>query len=251
MQAKWLNNLGQFTKQNSPTILSAIAVGGVIATAVLAVRATPKAVKRIQALGDGGELEVKKTEIVKETWPLYIPAGLSGMATIACIIGANQIGIRRNAALLAAYTLVDSTFREYKDKVVEQIGKEKEARVGDAIMEDRIRQDPNAKEVIIIAGKDQLCYESLTGRYFRGDIEDIRRAENEINRKIVTSDMYASQNDFYDEIGLPHVDIGDELGWSIDNPIRVIFSSHLNECTGEPALAVRYEKPPRRGYAEL
>jgi uncharacterized protein DUF6353 len=251
MQAKWLNNLGQFTKQNSPTILSAIAVGGVIATAVLAVRATPKAVKRIQELGDDGELEVKKTEAVKATWTLYIPAGLSGMATIACIIGANQIGIRRNAALLAAYTLVDSTFREYKDKVVEQIGKEKEARVGDAIMEDRISKDPNAKEVIIIAGKDQLCYESLTGRYFRGDIEDIRRAENEINRKIVTSDMYASQNDFYDEIGLPHVGIGDELGWSIDNPIKVIFSSHLNECTGEPALAIRYEKPPRRGYAEL
>ena len=57
----------------------------------------------------------------KACWRCYIPAGAVGIATIACIVGANAIGMRRNAALLAAYTLVDTSFREYKGKVVEHI----------------------------------------------------------------------------------------------------------------------------------
>jgi Family of unknown function (DUF6353) len=251
MQAKWLNNVGQFTKQNSPTILSAVAVGGVVATAILAVRATPKAVRRIEQLEDHGELRVSRTEKVKETWTLYIPAGLSGLATVGCIIGANAIGTRRNAALLAAYTLVDSTFREYKDKVVEKLGEAREQHeIGDSIMQDRIDKNSPSSEVIIMAGGDQLCYDSLTGRYFKSDIETLRRAENEINRRIIAGDMYASQNEFYEQVKLPNVDIGDELGWNIDNPIKLIFSSHLNECSGEPALAVRYEKLPVRDFGK-
>src|SRR5450756_64940 len=107
---------------NSPTILSGMAVAGVVGTVVLAVKATPKATVSVseaeisknvwtEAQADAHTkgipvddyVPLTSKEIVQATWKLYLPAAISGTATIACIIGANQIGLRRNAALLGAY----------------------------------------------------------------------------------------------------------------------------------------------------
>jgi Family of unknown function (DUF6353) len=248
MKARWLRHLGQFTSQNSPVILSGIAVGGVIATAVLAVKATPKAMKSLEKLEGENPSTLEKAEKV---WKFYVPAGLSGAATIACIIGANTIGMKRNAALVAAYTLVDSTFREYKDHVIAEIGDQKERKIHDKIMTDRLENNPpDSTQVIVVSGGDQLCYDSLTGRYFKSDIEKIRRAENEINRRIL-NDMYAAQNEFYDLVGLPYTTIGDELGWNIDCMVDLRFTSHLREDTGEPCLAIGYNRLPIKDYGKV
>ena len=69
-----------------------------------------------------------------------------------------------------------------------------------------------------MTGKDTtLCYDAMFGRWFRSDVDTIIRAVNEINRKIVAGDMYASLNEFYDEVGLPPVEAGEYLGWNIDD----------------------------------
>ena len=137
MQPVWLKTISQFTKDNSPAILSGIAVAGVIGTAILAVRATPKAIKRLEEKKEEGNPAILKTEVLEATWPYFVPAALTGAATIACIIGATKIGAKRNAALLAAYTLVDQGFREYKDHVLEEIGEAKEQKIHDKVMTDR------------------------------------------------------------------------------------------------------------------
>ncbi len=253
MQAKWLENLGQFTKQNSPTILSGIAVMGVAATAVLAARAAVNADKRLHPEagmpGSGKPEPDGFFEQTKAVWTLYIPAGLSGLATIACIIGANQIGARRSAAMVAAYSLVDQSFREYKDKVVEQLGKAKEQKIGDAIMEDRIKQD-SEKQVVIIGTGDQPCFDAFTGRYFRSDMESIRRAENEINRRVL-SEYGVPLDDFYELLGLESTLAGQTLGWDPDHMLTCVFSTHLRTDTGEPCIAIRFERMPVKDFGKV
>ena len=252
--------IAQSLSSNSPMILSGLAVAGVIGTAILAVRATPKAVyekhKYAVDTTDRSENEDARTrtlthvEIVQATWKFYIPAAISGAATIGCIIGANQIGMRRNAALLGAYTLVDTAFREYKEEVLAQIGVTKERKVHDEIEKRHIDEHPvRDAQVIITGGGDQLCYDTLTGRYFKSDAETIRRAENEINRRVI-SDMYISQNEFYDLLGLGPTTVGDELGWNLDNLISLVFTSHLAQ-DGMPCLAVGYAKLPIKDYGKF
>lgn len=262
MQAQWLSSLSRFTKQNSPTILSGIAVGGVIATVILAVRATPKAVEAIaQARDDKALEEVRRheldndtvlsvPEIVKCSWKFYLPAALSGAATVACIVGANTLGARRYAALAGAYTLVDTTFREYKDKVVEQIGAVKAQKVTDAIQQAQLEENPPvASQVIITGGGEVLCRDSLTGRYFQSDIERIRKAQNDLNASVIR-DMYASQNDFYSLLGLDHVAVGDELGWNLENLMELTFTTLLAEGN-KPCLAIGYQRLPRKDYGKF
>jgi hypothetical protein len=257
---------------NSPAILSGIAVAGVIGTAALAVKATPKAglsigyaeITKNHPSAPYWDEETKKemfasaddyvsltiVEVVKATWKLYLPAGITGVATIACIIGANQIGTRRNAALLGAYTLVDTAFREYKDEVVKQIGAVKEQKVNDEVIKRHIDENPpKDTQIIITGGGDQLCYESLTGRYFKSDTETIRRCENDINASIF-KDLYASLNEFWGLLGLASTTLGDELGFNIEHPVQTVFTSVLAP-DGRACLALGYTSLPIKEYTKL
>ena len=255
----WLRQIGQSANKNSPTILSAAAVAGVAATAILTGKA---AIKAYRALGDAEASKYlvapetvppepfTKKEIVQITWKCFIPPASTGLATLACIIGANQIGLRRQAAMFGAYTLADTAFREYKDEVLEQLGVTKERKIQDEVAKKQIDANPvTSNEVIILAGGDQLCFESSTGRYFKSDIETIRQAENNINRSIVTN-MYASHNEFLEFLGLGPAALGEELGWNIDNPVECVFTSHIAD-DGRPCLAVGYKHLPRASYTDL
>lgn len=250
---QWMRFTGQKVSSNSPAILSGIAVAGVITTAILAIKVTPKADRILDAFAECEEFKTHqptKIQEAKQVWKLYIPAAITGAATIACIIGANQIGARRNAALLGAYTIADTAFREYKDEVVRQIGASKERKVNEEVQQRRIDENPvKDSQVIITGGGDQMCYDSLTGRYFRGDIEGLRRAENEVNRRVL-SDMYASHNEWYELVGLAPAVVGDELGWNIDNLLELVFTSHL-ASNGQPCLAVGYARLPRKDYGKF
>lgn len=251
--ANWLKIVSRTLKDNSPAILSGISVAGVIGTAVLAARCHVNA--RIELAdatinSDDENRDLTLKETVQATWKCYIPAAISGAATIACIVGANQIGARRNAALLGAYTIVDSAFREYKDKVIETIGEAKEKKVVEEIHQDRIDRNPTANtQVIITGGGDSLCYDTLTGRYFKSDIEAIRKAANDINAMVI-HDMYASQNEFYRLLGLGDVVVGDELGWNLDVLMELEFTSHLSDC-GQPCIAIGYAHLPIKDYGKF
>jgi hypothetical protein len=255
--SKWLGGIGRSLKNNSPAILSGIAVAGVVGTAVLAVKATPKAMEalaeeRIRTPHSDDEIieeskDLSPKQIIQVTWRCFLPAALSAAATIACVIGANSMGARRRVALAGAYTLVDQSFRDYKDKVLEQIGPQKAGKVEDEVAKERLQRQPVSNAQVILTGiGEQLCMDTITGRYFKCDIESIRKAQNTVNQNILQN-MYAPLNEFYDLLGLPSVTIGEELGWNIDNLLDIHFSSLLNEFD-QPCLVVGYTRLPRRDY---
>lgn len=246
MQAPWLNNLGRLVKDNSPVILSAAAVGGVIATAILAARAQERVIEEESKRGTAPDLKGK----IKDRWRPYLPPAASGAATIACIIAANRVEARRSAALLGAYTLVSTTLAEYKDAVIEEIGEVKDRKIREKVAEKQIAENPAGKSEVIITGLgEQLCYEPLSARYFRSDIERIRRAANDIDADVLQN-MYAPLNEFYKLVGLPDTELGEHLGWNIDHRIDVVFATHLSE-DGVPCLSVTHRQLPVYDYGKL
>jgi hypothetical protein len=236
-----------FITNNASTILSGAAVLGVVTTAVLAVRAVRPAQNMVlEARPDPGD-DVSRLDMARLTWKAWLPAAGTGIATIACVIGANQIGLRRNAALVGAYTIADTAFRQYKDEVLDQIGENKERKVRDAVAAKQIDEHPVKDSQVIITGAgDQLCYESLTGRYFQSNIETIRQATNDFNARII-SDMYASLNELHDLWGLGETIVGEQLGFNLDNLADLEFSSHL-ASDGRAALSVGYKNLPSASY---
>jgi len=236
-------------KKHSPEILTGIGIAGMITSTVMAVRATPKAIKLIEEEKDRQNIEkLKPLDIIKTTWTCYIPAAITGGLSVICLIGASSVNARRNAALATAYTLSESALKEYQEKVIETIGEKKEQTVRDAIAKDRIDKNPvSSREVIITEKGNTLCYDAISGRYFKSDIDKLKKAENELNRRMI-DEMYISLNEFYYEIGLNPISIGDDLGWNIDRGyIKLNFSSQLTD-DGTPCLVIDYQVAPRYEY---
>lgn len=237
---------------NAPKILTGIGIFGMFGTTVVAVNATPKALRLIE--DKKREMQVEKLppiEVAKVTWKCYIPAFLMCMTSTVCLIKANDINLRRNAAIATAYNLSSTALKEYQDKVRDTLGEKKERVIREEISKDQLEKDPvNHKEVIVTEKGNTLCYDGVFGRYFRSDIDEVKRAITRINRKIVTSvHGYASLNDFYDELGLEHVEIGNDLGWNIDDGEIDIDDPYVAPAAdGTPCLVIRYNVAPKRDF---
>ena len=229
-------------------------IAGMITTTVLAVKATPKAVLLLEERKN--DLEVEKltpVETVKTTWKCYAPAIISGAASIACLVGSNSVNARRNAALATAYKLSEAAFTEYRDSVVDVVGEKKEKAIRDKVSEKQIKENPVTKTEIIMTGKNKtLFFDPLSHRYFYSTIETIKRAENQLNKEIITDPFDAGRtvNDFYEEIGIPTTATGDNLGWNLRIGLIDIYTSAQKieegeEHEGEPCLVINFYNPPR------
>lgn len=204
---KLLNGSKLFVRKNASTILTCIGGAGVIATSVLAVRATPKALMLLKNAKEEKGESLTKMEVVKTAGPAYIPAALVGMSTIACIFGANALNQQRQAALISAYALLDNTYQQYKSKVADLYGEEADLRIREDMAKDRYAGDDQSNDDVI------LFYDEFSGRYFNATMADILKAEYEVNKKLSNFDEVCL-NEFYELVGLNKVDYGDYLGWS-------------------------------------
>jgi Family of unknown function (DUF6353) len=244
--------------QNSTVILTSVGVSGTIATAVLTGKATLKCShiltaesKILNANAHSMEevVDFTREEVVRMCWKEYIPAVGVGTVTVSCIILANRLDSRKATALAAAYGISEHAFQEYKEKVVEKLGSGKEQKVRDEVAQDKVARTPVTKEVIITDGGEVLCFDLMTGRYFKSTVENIKQAANTVNEYILNH-MYASLSQFYDELDIATVGFSDEVGWRSDGLVEIQFSTVLSPDQ-RPCVAVDFVNPPIADYATL
>lgn len=266
-----LKSMSKTLTKHSPEILTGVGIAGMITSTVLAVKATPKAVELLNERKE--ELNKKRfdeniendyslknhkeldklgfKETVKTTWKCYIPTAVMMSVSVACLIGASSVHLKRNAVLATAYQLSEAAATEYKNKVVETIGAKKEEAIRDSVNKDRIERNPvSSKEIIITEKGNTLCYDHMSGRYFKSDIDQIKKAVNEINSRM-NQRFYISLNELYDELGLEEIALGDELGWNSDDGlIDIHFSSQL-ASDGNPCLVLDFNKSPKYNFDKI
>lgn len=201
-----------FTNRNAPTILAIFGAAGVIATAVLAVQATPKAEELIFEAQEEKFEKLTKLEIVKAAWKPYIPTALMAGTAILCIFGCHTLHLKREAALLSALSLTEAALSEYKDEVKKELGEDRFRQLQEAIHEKHVAALPPGTNVIDTQSGDILFFESTSRRWFRASMDYVLQAEYHINRNFTLGKTIVL-NDWYDFLGLPHTTYGDILGW--------------------------------------
>lgn len=245
----------RFTVNNSPAILTGLAIAGTISTAILAGRASFKAadilaeeesvLERTHSDEDVERIYTLRYKF-DHVWKLYIPAAGAAALTVTAVVMSHRISSRRAAAMAAAFAISERAFEEYRVKIADQIGKKKERAVRDEIAQDHVRKNPINNATIIVTGNgDSLCYDDYTGRPFLSSVEKLRKAENDINHQII-HDHYASLTDLYEKIGLPQTGISDQLGWNLDHMLELEITGTISE-DGKPCLNVTYKVCPALG----
>lgn len=206
---KLFHNSQLYLNRNAGTILTCVGAAGVVLTAVTTVKATTKAIANLEeAKQEKGE-ELTTMEKARVVVPAYIPPVAVGMSAIVCIFGANMFNKKQQAALMSAYALLDTSFKDYKSKVGELYGEGVNKDIRTELAKDKYEE--SEVEGDLDDGK-QLLYDEYSKRYFRATNETVLRAEYEVN-KMLEEDCYVSLNDYYDLVGLDRVDYGDYVGW--------------------------------------
>ena len=232
-------------EKNAPTILTVAAGIGVVSTAALAIQATAESYFQFIVVDpERPQPEASVKNVVVACWKNYIPTLTAAALTIGCVVAANSIHLRREAALLAAYALADGNLKDYKSKIEALLGKKKSDDVRDKIAEDKISDNPPTN-VMLNSKTGVLCLDVLSGRYFRSSVEKINAAVNELNYELVNG-AWVDLNAFYGHLGLDGIALGGDIGWNSDNLLEVYFTSALYD--GEPILVLNYHTIPKADY---
>lgn len=202
---------------NSPALLTGLAVGGVILTAVLAAKATPKAIAAIEAEEEERHIKAAKKakkaeevlhenydevyeeefepitrkDIVKIGFKYFIPPILSAGLTIACIVGAQHINTVRQAAMAASYELLRNSYDNYRSHVRDAVDKKKYEEIEHNIHTDAVNDilekhpltDQEYAKLDVGCGAALFC-DSITGRRFVSTYEKVYRAVDDLNNRL-------------------------------------------------------------------
>lgn len=266
--------LVKYFSKNSPVILTGCAVAGAFVAVGLAVRATKPALEHIREekiehrdriiIPNGDEresnelteeeiekIQLKPTEVIKAAWKDYIPTGIALAGTTACIIGAHSISAKRTAAMAALYTMSENALKEYKEQAEKVVGKKKAEEIKDAVNTEKVAKNPPIDEQIAnVGGGTVRCYEPISGRYFWSTPEKILASVNEMNARMIGGDERIPLNEFFYEMHLDGTKYGDDQGWSVENMIKVRFTSSLTS-DGRPVLVVDHENAPCAWYRDM
>ena len=252
--------------KNAPTILTMTGITAMASSTYWAVKATPKAL----ALKEKAEVEknkkagtfkgdrvsdwipLTKVEIVQTCWRCYAPAFITGVLGAACLIGANSMNLRKNAALAAAYALSETNFKEYREKTLEEVGEKKEEKIRNAVAEEKITKNPMDTLTVIETGKgDTLCYDAICGRYFKSSIENLRSNLVDLNMSLM-KDGSISLNEYYALIGLPEGKFTYYLGWNLNERYeKVELDPHAILTPDEkrtPCMVLEFKPAPIYNY---
>lgn len=227
-QSKWLVPLG--------------AAAGLATTAYLSGKATLKSAKQVEKVEEEEGLpeypKEKALAVLSLTWKNYIPTVLAGTATVGMVGFGSYSMARRTTAAISTVTLTEKAFSEYKKAVVKELGEKKERGVAETVIKKQIEANPPTEgNVIVLGDKSLTCFERHTGRYFKSDMDTLRKAENEINSRIM-HELYVPLNEFYDLIGLPHTETSGTLGWDSDRLLEIEYATMLYEDV--PCLTFGY-----------
>lgn len=245
----------KFVTNNSPGILTGLGVTGSVTAVCLTGRAAylvgmDASTQYHEALVEGEPLPehlLEPKHIVKTYWKSFIPGASVAAVTVAAIIMANQIGARRAAAITAAFKLSEQLSEEYKERVVKTLGLKKEEEMRAAAIAEKVEANPPSS-MIVVAGSDVLMLDEMSGRYFTGQVENVRKAVNQINFD-VNNNFHASLTEFYNMIGLEPTQFSDELGWNTDELLDVQFTPAIYK--DKPIIALNYNKNAIRGFDRL
>lgn len=237
--------------KHTPEILIGTGLAGMLASTIMAAKATPKA----QALLEEERIlreryndpDMTKFDVFKTCWKPYVPAALGYCASAALILGAHSIDVKRGTMIAGAYKMSEFAFSEYRSKVKEVIGEEKEKDIQGRIAQNRVEQTSVPAANVIVGSGNSLCYDMISGRYFYSDMDKIQRVENILNRRMLSEGM-VSLNEFYSELGIGCIDAGYVQGWNVDDGmIEIRFTSTITD-ENQLCLVVGFDNAPKPNF---
>ena len=252
---RFIGKAGLQIKKHSPEILMGAGIIGTVASTVLACKATTKVskimeeknevIEQIHRCVESEEIEYTEDDSKKDLTivyaqtgvklvKLYAPAVAVGALSIAGIVSGHHILKKRNIALAAAYAVVDKSFKDYRQRVIERFGEalDRELRYNIKAKEvEEIVIDKNGNEKVEkrIVNTVENPSEGVSeyAKFFDAFNTDEHQKDPEYNlmflrrqqdwaNEVLKSRGHLFLNEVYDMLGIPRTKAGQVVGWVYD-----------------------------------
>lgn len=251
---KTTGRTGLVLRKHSPEILMGVGIVGIVGSTVLACKATLKleevlydAQHTLDTIdrtledemyeGRYGEEDAKKDKTIVyaktavELGKMYAPAISLGVVSVACLVGSHSIMKRRNVAVVAAYKAVEESFANYRRRVVEEFGKDKdeEYRYGIIRTEETVTEtDENGKKTKVKKTVDTLDPNHISqyARFFDEGCSNwsktpeynmiFLKAQQNYANDLLKARGHVFLNEVYDMLGMERSQAGAVVGWVLD-----------------------------------
>ncbi len=236
-------------KKESPAILLGVGIATGVASTVMACRATMKVsdilddhedvmdeIKHCQEYEDNySDDDAKRDRAIAtvqtgaKVVKLYLPAVALGAASIGCVVGGHNINVKRNAALAAAYSVVDGKLKEYRKRVTDEYGEEVEKKLYYGLKSDKIQveqKDPETGKVKKVKQQVNMLDPTAISQYARffddssvNWVDDAElnlcflKAQQNYMNDLLHSRGHVFLNEVYDALGIPRTKAGAVVGW--------------------------------------
>jgi hypothetical protein len=241
---KTLSRSWLLTKKFSPQILTGVGVVGVVTSGVLASKATLKLDPIVQEIKLGVEIadnlkleknadEYSSTDYKRDVTRAYVrgsldiiklygPAVTMAAASVACLISAQGIMHKRNAAIAAAYKSVEQSFSEYRKRVVDELGIDKERDIRAGLRTEEVKgEDGKVETVTRFDGTKASPYARFfdeTNKHWEKkseyNLQFLKNVQNNMNDRL-RAHGHVFLNDVYDVLGFDRTSDGAIVGWVI------------------------------------
>ena len=253
------HKIGFQLKKHSPEILAVAGTVGVVASTVMACKATTKLhdiledsknqVNQVHEVlenksipaekysGEDGkkDIAVIYTQTTLKVVKLYAPAVILGALSLTSILTSNNILRKRNVALAAAYTAVDKGFKEYRSNVIERFGKDLDRELRFNVkakeIEETVVNEKGEEETVKKVVNEATIGKSEYARFYddgcKGWEKDpeynlmfLRHVQDYLNDLLRTRG-HVFLNEAYDQLGIPRTKAGAIVGWVYNekNPV--------------------------------
>lgn len=252
-------NVSKWITKNAPAILSAIASIGVVATAIFAAKAVPKAQETMKEWTEEKHDELTKFEKVQASVKHYVPAAVSGAVTIGCIVASHKISEKQIAALAGAAAITTRAYNDYKRKNIELYGEDNHKQ----ILKDLAVEKAKDAHITAEAGwmttsldvrtdeKKHLFYDAYTETYFESTMSNVLQAEYHLNRNMAQG-ADANVDMWCDFLGIERRSGGDLVGWvPNDDFVWIDFDHNVIQLEdGLECIEIDMVWAPQPGYED-
>ncbi|QAU06762.1 hypothetical protein SEA_AFLAC_57 [Gordonia phage Aflac] len=239
--SKQLGSILVQAQKNSPNLLFGAGIAGVVGTVVLSSRATLKAVEvnkhtkelleQINGLehDDYSEKDRVRDKTIAYSqgavslMKLYAPSIATGAFAIACLTQSHRVLTQRNMALGAAFAGVEKALESYRERVIAEVGPEREAKIWQPVEKVDMLDGEGKKVKVDFATEDggspyKVLFDESNPNWNKASEYNqifIQAQQNYAN-DLLRAKGHVFLNDVHDMLGLPRTKAGQIVGWVSD-----------------------------------
>lgn len=247
------------TKRHSPILLFTVGTVGFAATIYMACKATLQVDEVLQQHEEtqakiaqasaidaeyaekkqSGELRLLKLQTAGKMLKLYAPTLTVGILSVVALTGSHIILNKRNVGLAAVATGLEKAFDEYRRRVADEFGEEKEQEIRYAVqtreVDEKLADGTTRKtQVKVRTGlgtEYSFLFDQVNSSHWRREpTENVNflYIQEKLANQRLESRGFLFLNDVFKAIGLPMTKAGNEVGWTWDAHQKGIGNGYVS-----------------------